>query len=1692
MRTHVAAGRGQIRAALSVFALGLLLTAAVAWRVASQHEDALRARFQERVNAAAESIKERIERYQFGLRGARGALVAMGEDNIRRPAFVRYMLSRDMALEFPGARGFGFIRRVPEARLPAFIEAARHDGLPSFDVRQLAPHDGDRYVIEYIYPDAQNRGATGLDIASDADRRRAAVEAMLSGEPRLTAPITLVQADQRAQQGFLFLMPIYRGAVVAASAAERDRQLIGWSYAPLVIDEVLAGMADRLKALDLELWDEGTGTRFYAANEAEEKSPNALQMAVSLPVFGRTWRLDARSTPAIAASVGAPRVMETWIDGVALSALAALVVFQLLHRQRQVRATLGLPDVVHDATLRNFLVSPLARGALSLYVTGVALYAGLGYRTLWDEAERSWEEDLNEVVTSRARQVERALASRRRGMEFLAATPTASAQTLGGWDRSATLDRTQAMAAAYLRGAPEVVALDMIWLRPARDARALELSDADAVDEAIGTGATPMRRLMRDAGGLLQRVDLPLSSDARDLVQQLLKRTGSTVAYSPLRKESLGGTQPAVVFKAAVISRDEADRPVAALVATVDASRRATDLALPVPSRVSLVAINDRDELLSPPLAGSTERNASQHEVDVFAAATPVPGHTRLSQVNGPREPHWSVRNTLAYNPDWPAANVTYIATVPVSAVRQAVHHELWHRLQVPLAAGVLGGALLFFYWMGLQRQLLVRAQHLHQAALLDQTHDAFIALDPDGRVLSWNKAAEQLFGKTARQALGQTLLSVAPIEAPWPTDLDLGQEVQFTTALLASGASPSTSGASPPSDRSGAHEAMAEPTSNESTPRWLSVHCLRMDAVGPWGTDVIVIVRDVSAEREVRHRLEALNDELEREVQARTQDLTQERQRLYNIIEGTAVGTWEWQVQSGQVLCNDRWATMLGVPLAELAPMTMARWRERLHPQDLPLFDLALERHLHRRDPVFSCEIRMRHQQGHWVWIQSLGRVMSWTDDGAPEWMVGLHQDISMIKTALEELASTASLLQGVLRAATEVSIIATDEQGTITVFNSGAERLLGYRAEEVVGRHTPALVHVKAEVDARAEELSREIGRPMNGFSALVRIPQLLGSEMREWTYVRKDGSRFPVSLVVTTQRDAEGRLLGYLGIAQDITARREADQALLQARDNAEAASRAKSSFLANMSHELRTPMNAVLGIAHLLNRTALNEAQRRLLGKLETAGKALLGIINDVLDLAKIEAGGLQVEWAAVQPRAVLAELGDLLEAQAGPKGLQILTDCADDVPDEIASDPLRLRQILLNLGGNAVKFTGSGSVRVSVRRERPSTGPALVWTVADTGIGISEEARLRLFQPFVQADISTTRRYGGTGLGLSIVRELTGLLGGTIQVSSTPGEGSCFTLTLPEHELPDERPAGDLHILLLGPVDDHQAEIRRLCQRMGWSTQIAHQPAALPQHVPVDVVIAQAPVLEALPASEAAERLADVPAIRVDADGLGEDTQSTADLDGHGDPTRSTPRSGTPPVLRPPISASRLFNAVAAALAPRQDYERLLRGTRIEEVDVQWLRGLRILVVDDSDINLEIARSLLEREGAVVETAGDGREALTRLGSAAEPTVDAVLMDVQMPVMDGLQACRVLRQEMKLALPVIALTAGAMDDERERALEAGMTDFLSKPLDPAAVVRSLRLHIDRAASEAVTDRMAAASHALDSPVDQQEA
>jgi signal transduction histidine kinase/FixJ family two-component response regulator len=397
----------------------------------------------------------------------------------------------------------------------------------------------------------------------------------------------------------------------------------------------------------------------------------------------------------------------------------------------------------------------------------------------------------------------------------------------------------------------------------------------------------------------------------------------------------------------------------------------------------------------------------------------------------------------------------------------------------------------------------------------------------------------------------------------------------------------------------------------------------------------------------------------------------------------------------------------------------------------------------------------------------------------------------------ALTEVRRQAALLKtGALQSAilnsANFSIIATDEKGVIQLFNVGAERKLGYLANEVVDRITPADISDAREVVARAEALSLELATTIApGFEALVFKASRGIEDIYELNYIRKDGSRFPAVLSVTALRDAQEAIIGYLLIGTDNTERKRLDEELQEktaelegAKLAAEKANLAKSSFLANMSHEIRTPMNGILGVNALLLGTALDAEQKRFAEAIAQSAEALLFIINDILDVSKLEAGQVLLEHIAFDLERLVAGVVELMRPRASAKGLVLSASMPKDVPAWFFGDPGRIRQVLLNLVGNAVKFTERGAVRLGI-----AVTDGVRFHVVDTGPGIDPAVSATLFEKFTQADESITRRFGGTGLGLAISRELVELMGGTIDVESTPGRGSVFRFSLPLRPAP---------------------------------------------------------------------------------------------------------------------------------------------------------------------------------------------------------------------------------------------------------------------------------------------------------------
>jgi PAS domain S-box-containing protein len=655
-------------------------------------------------------------------------------------------------------------------------------------------------------------------------------------------------------------------------------------------------------------------------------------------------------------------------------------------------------------------------------------------------------------------------------------------------------------------------------------------------------------------------------------------------------------------------------------------------------------------------------------------------------------------------------------------------------------------------------------------------------------------------------------------------------------------------------------------------------------------------------------------------------------------------------------------------------------------------------------------------------------------------------------------------------------------DAAGRVIAWSRAMEEMTGIPAQEMLGKgdyeyaipfygqRRPVLLDL---VLLPREELERNYAAIQSKGSALVAetyVPSLKG------------GGRY-LFATASALRNAQGEAVGAIETIRDITDRKNAEVELQKAKEAAEAATQAKSDFLANMSHEIRTPMNAVIGMAHLALQTELTPKQEDYLRKIQRSAHSLLGIINDILDFSKIEAGKMELESVDFTLDEVLENVSTMMGVKIHEKELEFLLDTSREVPLALVGDPLRVGQVLINLCNNAVKFTEKGEIVVSTRvKERDEHSVTLQFCVRDTGIGLSEEQMGRLFQAFSQADMSTTRKYGGTGLGLTICRRLVEMMGGTLWVESEPGKGSEFFFTATfglARKVVRKRmePSLDLRGMRVLVVEDNASSreiLQTLLESMTFEVSavasaeegIAELEKEAKTH-PYKLVVMdwKMPGMDGIRACEVVKRHAGIPAkpkmIIVTAYGREEVMQRSA-------------RAGVDGFLLKPVSQSMLFDAIMVAFDKEvPDRERATAWGAGAEEDVGKLRGARVLLAEDNEINQQVAQEMLERAGVTVGIANNGQEALQRVKTE---TYDAVLMDIQMPVMGGFESTREIRKDGRYKdLPIIAMTAHAMAGDREKSLAAGMNDHVTKPIEPDELLSALLRWVkpgERAVSEGV--------------------
>ncbi|HLJ30441.1 MAG TPA: PAS domain S-box protein [Candidatus Angelobacter sp.] len=665
----------------------------------------------------------------------------------------------------------------------------------------------------------------------------------------------------------------------------------------------------------------------------------------------------------------------------------------------------------------------------------------------------------------------------------------------------------------------------------------------------------------------------------------------------------------------------------------------------------------------------------------------------------------------------------------------------------------------------------------------------------------------------------------------------------------------------------------------------------------------------------------------------------------------------------------------------------------------------------------------------------------------------IGFAFDLTARKRA-EEALLRANQNMSTLIEASPVAMVAIGPGGVVQSWNPAAERLFGWHEEEALGRVLPTVpANGQAEFHERLER-------------------GLKGEDMppTEIQRVRKDGSLVEISTSTASLRDAQGNVTGIIAVMVDITERKRADEELQKARVAAEAANRAKSEFLANMSHEIRTPMNGIIGMTELALDTELTREQQEYLGMVKSSADSLLTVINDILDFSKIEAGKLELDPIEFNIRNSVDDTAKILALKAHQKGLELITDVEPFVPEILVGDPVRLRQILFNLLGNAVKFTERGEVILRVTAEENTEGGVRVhFSIKDTGIGIPKGRQQVIFEAFTQADSSMTRVYGGTGLGLTITARLIKLMGGRIWVESDLGRGSTFHFTgnFGIGKAPMATAAmgetADLAGLAVMVVDDNETNRRILRQTLlNWQmrptmAQGGREALAILEHAqrsgkPFPLVISDMQMPE-MDGFELAERIKENPAL------TGATIMMLTSAGQRGDGARCR-ELGVKAYLIKPIKQSELRDAILAAIS-RGDEQKGRDALVTRHSLRENHRVLRVLLAEDNKVNQVFAKRLLEQRGHTVVVANNGLEALARLETA---TFDMVLMDVQMPEMDGFEATRAIREKEQSSgdhhLPILALTAHAMTGDQERCLAAGMDGYLSKPLHTAELFAAI--------------------------------
>jgi PAS domain S-box-containing protein len=1332
--------------ALAVLLGGIVVTFGGALRLAHNNSTAAALRFQALAARVSDEVVHRMSAYEQALRGARGLIVAVGSENSTSRVFHLYSETQDFSHQLPGAVGIGVFRH---ARRPT-----------------EAPGD-QRYVVQFFEPQASAWEAPWINAAADVGLQVAAEQSMRTGRATLSAPMALPPGNRGPHFLMSLILPINAPAdEVDHSHSNGDLEPFTWVFAPLAIEDALKGLDLRAGQIALEVRDSTAADApvLFASLASTTQAVNGLEVRLPLHLYGRTWEAYVRAQPPLFVAIGQRNPLREMIGGVILSAVFACLVF--VGARRNIRRTAD--------TARRVSVA-LAAGDASISETLE------GIITEWN-----WTaQEVFGYTTDFA--VGRSTSSLTLPDDEAAEDFAAREAIIGGGTASPIDTVRQTRDGALIH-----VSMTMASL-VGEDGRVCGVCRTFR----DSSQAIHAERYIRETNATLERkvnertISLEL---ARNDLRMILDSTPAMIAYwdknlvnifTNRANEAWFGAKPGTLpgqHLRALLGEESFSRDLPHIEAALRGEARSFEQSVTkltglgfrhsvtnyVPDVINgsvrgfFVLVYDVSELTESRLqlaAALRENEELLRTLDLHAKVSITDEKGFITYVNE------NFCRILGYGRE-------EVLGRPHSIINSGMQsREFWTQMWNTISSGRP--------WRG---EICNRGKDgtLHWV-------DAIIApfLGKDGRVQKYVSIGTNITATKAtdhklrsNEAFLERIGTIAGIGG-WEFDLgtrkvtwssqtyrmlevDSSYAPQFETeiAFYAPEARPVIQCAIAECIERGVAWDLELPAATaKGRPIWV-----RSIGAPDWQDGRVV--RLIGAMQDITAR---------RTIQTQLKDSAN---RFSIAADSAGIGVWEMD-STKDILTWDAWMYRIYGLQNTGAPGRHVSWLCALHPDDRARCEAEVET-ASRGPNDFNSEFRIIRPSGEVRYIKAASRAER-DVNGISLRTIGVNFDVTDARrNEIVARRETASVLQTVLDSATEVAIIATDANLMIKVFNSGAERMLGFTSSEMVGKQTLTRIHDAAEV----AEFGTLLGIPVDRSDAH-NSRGAASSRAYERIYVHKDGTCIDVSLFIKTTRSEEGGILGYVCVARDITQQNADQKVLTQGISKAENANKAKSQFLANMSHEIRSPMNAVMGLSYLLSHTLLTADQSALLAKIQVASNSLLSVITNILDLSKIEANELLVESTVFSLTDLLRDVGVVMAVQAEAKGIEFLMNTSNDLPEALAGDPTRLKQILVNLLSNAIRFTNEGSVRFSTsRRANASAEVVLSFSVVDTGIGISTDGQQKIFAPFTQADTSITRRYGGTGLGLSIVKQLTQMLRGTVDLQSVVGVGSTFTVVLP--------------------------------------------------------------------------------------------------------------------------------------------------------------------------------------------------------------------------------------------------------------------------------------------------------------------